>query len=355
MRLIVFSDGHIGEYAEGSIDPGTGLNTRLLDTLDVWDWALTLAKQERADLVVFGGDRFKPHNPPMWMRDLADERLNRFRQEEMPIACLLGNHDIYDKTGKWHSFRGVQTWNKNLISIFDKPGILDYDGIVFSFLPFGYRELDRGYSHTDKNILFFHDSIIGMSRDGKYTANSGIQREALDKDEFSLILGGHIHLRQELAFHNAPALHIGTPLERIQDGDQGPKGALIVYIDKEVSLKFVESPFPKVLHFVKTWRGDLDEMLQFDRPVASNVVMLLIEHGGDAPSSIRRELEKRILSLGAFSARVRLQAKVAPPLNTNAKVDKKTSIGDQLISYASQVESDSEVLQHMKEIRERIG
>lgn len=356
MKLIVFSDGHIGEYSEGSIDPKTGLNTRLLDTLNVWDWVRNLALTEKADLVVFGGDRFKPHNPPAWMRDLADERLNRFRIDGLRIACLLGNHDIYDKAGRWHSFNGVQVWNGySNITVFDKPGILDYDGIVFSFLPYGFRELDRGLNPSDTNILFFHDSVIGLSRDGKYVANSGILREAIDKEEFSLVMGGHIHLRQELAFQNAPAVHIGTPLERIQDGDQGPKGAIIVHIDKEVSLEFRESPFPKVYHFAKHWNGDIEEMLQFDRDVKNNVVMLLVEHGGDAPASIRREIEKKILTLGAFSARVRLQAKVSAPLNVKAKIDKRVPIGDQIISYASQVENDAEILQHMREIRERVG
>lgn len=362
VRLIVFSDGHIGEYTEGSLDPKTGLNTRLLDTLNVWDWVRNLALSEKADLVVFGGDRFKPHNPPAWMRDLADERLNRFRVDGLRIACLLGNHDIYDKTGRWHSFNGVQVWNGfplresggGNIGIFDKPGILDYNGIVFSFLPYGYRELDRSLNPSDTNILFFHDSVIGLSRDGKYTANTGIVREAIDKEEFSLIMGGHIHLRQELAFQNAPALHIGTPLERIQDGDQGPKGAIILHVDKEVTLEFRESPFPKVLHFAKHWNGDIDEILQLGS-VEGNVVMLLVEHSGDAPNSIRRELEKRILASGAFSARVRLQAKITAPLNLKAKVDKKISIGDQIISYAGQVEDDPEVLQHLREIRERAG
>src|SRR5437773_4629176 len=99
MRLVVFSDGHIGEYGEGRIDPSTGLNTRLLDTLGVWDWVREQAKYEKADLVIFGGDRFKPHKPPTWMRDLADVRLNRFNLDNINIACLLGNHDNYDKGG----------------------------------------------------------------------------------------------------------------------------------------------------------------------------------------------------------------------------------------------------------------
>jgi DNA repair exonuclease SbcCD nuclease subunit len=355
MKLVVFSDGHIGEYSEGHIDQKTGFNSRLLDTLNVWDWVRELALQKKADAVIFGGDRFKPHRPPAWMRDLADERLNRFRRDNVRIACLLGNHDLYDKTGQWHSYNGVQIWNDDdKIVVFDKPGVLDFNGLLLHFLPYGYTQFEYDLSPHDINVLFFHDSVIGHSRDGKYTATTGIVRETIDRSELSYVLGGHIHLRQELKFENVPAWHIGTPLERVQDGDQGAKGALIVDVESSIAVEFVESPFPKIINVVKTWAGDIEEMLQIEKNVVGNVVFMVVEHNGQAPVSVRRELEKRLRAMGAASAKVRMQAKATTPLNVNAKINKRIPIGKQLLSYVQQVDNDPELLEYLKEIERRI-
>ena len=59
MRLIHFSDLHLGIDNYGTIDPETGLSTRVLDFLRAFDVIVDRAIAERFDAVLFTGDAFK--------------------------------------------------------------------------------------------------------------------------------------------------------------------------------------------------------------------------------------------------------------------------------------------------------
>lgn len=319
MKVLVFSDGHIGEYLEGYPDPTTGLNTRLLDTLNVWTWVYQLALDRKVDLVIFGGDRFRPKRPPSWMRDLADERLVPFQRDRIPLALLLGNHDMYDKGGRWNSYGGVKVWTtrqeQDPLWVFDKPGALDFCGTCFYFLPYGSTATDLVMTDLNpdgSNLLFFHDNIRGVSNYNGQIAQDGFAPADLDRSEFLLALGGHVHLRQDLNFQNTTGLHIGSPLERIEDGDQGAKGALILDINNgTVEIEFVESPLPKIIRASHSWTGDFDAAMAAMPNAPGNLVQLVVTHTTSVPPNTRRELVKRFRDIGARAVDVRLQAEFA--------------------------------------------
>ncbi|HBY46973.1 MAG TPA: nuclease SbcCD subunit D, partial [Chloroflexi bacterium] len=63
MRLIHFSDLHLGVDNHGALDPETGLSTRVLDFLRVFDLILDRAIADRVDAVLFTGDAFKNRDP----------------------------------------------------------------------------------------------------------------------------------------------------------------------------------------------------------------------------------------------------------------------------------------------------
>ena len=53
MRILHFSDLHIGVENYGRVDPETGLSTRLQDFLDPYDEAVDFALENGVDLVLF--------------------------------------------------------------------------------------------------------------------------------------------------------------------------------------------------------------------------------------------------------------------------------------------------------------
>lgn len=357
MLVLWFSDGHVGEYREGNVDPATGYNTRLLDTLRVWDWALELAVERRVDFVVFAGDRFQLQRVPSWMRDLADAKLAAFARRGIRIACCLGNHDIFDKAAKHHSWQGAQVWNDSpLITIFDKPGSMAVGDITFHFLPYGFKEL--GYEVAPgRNILVFHDEVRGMSSyGGPRIAEHGLEPSVVDRPEFMAVFGGHIHLRQELPLQHTVGLHIGTPLERVADGDQGEKGALISEITDEVALEFVESPLPKIITGTIEWTEEPD-ISKLDS-IAGNVVLLTVTHDGSATPRWRRKLEEALCAVGAMSACVDLSLSVGddqPKMeDVQVTLPIQAPLADQLLSYAESTHGDS-LIPYLREILSKVA
>ena len=97
MKLLHFSDVHIGHEIYGKTDSKTGLNTRLLDFLARLDEVVEKSKE--VDLVVFAGDAFKTRDPSLtYQREFAKRILKMSQQT--PVVMIIGNHDIPPSLGK---------------------------------------------------------------------------------------------------------------------------------------------------------------------------------------------------------------------------------------------------------------
>ena len=70
LRILHFSDLHIGVENYGRIDPQTGLSTRLIDFLSSLDQVVEFALTENVDLVILAGDAY---NCLLYTSDAADE------------------------------------------------------------------------------------------------------------------------------------------------------------------------------------------------------------------------------------------------------------------------------------------
>ena len=94
MRILHFSDLHIGVENYGRIDLETGLSTRLGDFLDSLDQVGEFALNESVDLVLLAGDAYKGRDPTQTHQREFAKRLNRLSQAGVPIFLLVGNHDL---------------------------------------------------------------------------------------------------------------------------------------------------------------------------------------------------------------------------------------------------------------------
>ena len=94
MRILHFSDLHIGVENYGRIDPETGLSTRLGDFLDSLDQVVEFALNQGVDLVLLAGDAYKGRDPTQTHQREFAKRLNRLSQSGIPTFLLVGNHDL---------------------------------------------------------------------------------------------------------------------------------------------------------------------------------------------------------------------------------------------------------------------
>ena len=94
MRILHFSDVHIGVESYGSTDPDTGLSSRLTDFLATFEEAVDYALDNAVDLVLFAGDAYKSRDPSQTHQREFAKRIARLSQADMPVFLLLGNHDL---------------------------------------------------------------------------------------------------------------------------------------------------------------------------------------------------------------------------------------------------------------------
>lgn len=94
MRILHFSDLHIGVENYGRTDPETGLSTRLADFLSSLDQVVEYALTQSVDLVLLAGDAYKGRDPSQTHQREFARRIARLSAEGIPTFLLVGNHDL---------------------------------------------------------------------------------------------------------------------------------------------------------------------------------------------------------------------------------------------------------------------
>lgn len=100
MRILHFSDLHIGVENYGRTDPDTGLSTRLGDFLDSLDQVVEFALTQNVDLVLLAGDAYKGRDPSQTHQREFAKRLARLSEAQIPTFLLVGNHDLPNATSR---------------------------------------------------------------------------------------------------------------------------------------------------------------------------------------------------------------------------------------------------------------
>ena len=103
MRILHFSDLHIGVENYGRTDPNTGLSTRLGDFLDALDELVQYALADGVDVVVLAGDAYKGRDPTQTHQREFARRLLRLSDAGIATFLLPGNHDLPAATGRAHA------------------------------------------------------------------------------------------------------------------------------------------------------------------------------------------------------------------------------------------------------------
>lgn len=93
MRLIHFSDTHLGFSEYYKIDPATGVNQREQDFYDAWEQVVTGILARQPDLVVHGGDLFHSPRPNNRAIRVALEGIQKISNAGIPMAIISGNHE----------------------------------------------------------------------------------------------------------------------------------------------------------------------------------------------------------------------------------------------------------------------
>lgn len=94
IRVLHFSDYHLGSDSYGKPNPDTGINQRIHDFAARLDELIDFALANEVDLVLFAGDAFKNAHPSPTVQKLLAERIWRLAKGGIRVFLLAGNHDL---------------------------------------------------------------------------------------------------------------------------------------------------------------------------------------------------------------------------------------------------------------------
>ena len=122
MKLLHFSDLHIGVETHGQPDPQTGLSTRLQDFLRVYNEIVEAAIAEQVDLVLFCGDAYKARDPSQTHQREFAKGIARLTSAGIPVFLLVGNHDLPNALGRATALEIFDTLSIALVTVAPRLG-----------------------------------------------------------------------------------------------------------------------------------------------------------------------------------------------------------------------------------------
>jgi exonuclease SbcD len=121
VRIVHFSDVHIGVESFSRTDPETGLPSRLLDFLSTLDEVADYCIDNEADLALFCGDAYKSRDPSQTHQREFAKRIARLSNAGVPTFLLEGNHDTPAVAGRATALDIFQTLDVRGVTVGNQP------------------------------------------------------------------------------------------------------------------------------------------------------------------------------------------------------------------------------------------
>jgi len=324
IRLLHFSDLHLGVENYGRLDPKTGLSTRVGDFLRSFDAIVEYALEEDIDLVLFCGDAYRTRDPnPTYQREFA-ERIRCLSRASIPVFLLTGNHDLPLATGKANTMEIFDTLDVPNVVVANKLAtqVMETKGgqVQIVALPWPIRshlvtreeyknrsleEINLLLSEATEDlvkeqienlvpelpaILAAHATVFGATYGSERSVMLGqevvIPSSVVANPAFDYVALGHIHRHQVLRNADPPVVYAGS-IERIDFGEEKEeKGFVVVELNKgNAEFEFVPLQVRAFLTIEVEAKGD-DPTAQVWEAIAAHdigdkVVRLIIHTTAD--------------------------------------------------------------------------
>ena len=276
MKIIHFSDLHIGytRYSKG-IDLETGLDNRIVDFLNTFDELVNYALEENIDLVIFAGDAYKDRNPSQTHQKEFAKRLLKLTKANIPVALVVGNHDMPGNKGRATALDIFPTMNVDNITVIDKLQLYELktkSGIQIQILGMPWirkgslisrlsnikkditiedlnkqiiqtldNSLEKEISKINKSIpcIFSGHLTVMEAKTSTETlmsigADYMFPAQFFARPEFEYVALGHVH-KDQVLIESPPVIYSGS-LERVDFGEKNDiKGFYVIEIEPKNS------------------------------------------------------------------------------------------------------------------------
>ena len=271
MRILHFSDLHIGVENYGRIDPATGLSTRLGDFLSSLDEVVEFALNEQVDLVLLAGDAYKGRDPSQTHQREFARRLHTLSSAGVPVFLLVGNHDLPNASSRANAVEifptlqvpnvhigdNLQTYNISTpagpLQVVAVPwprrgGILTREesrGLTIEEVRQRIEEvmtigiqarvdaLDPDIPAILSGHVTINGSTVGTERSMMLGNDHVLLVSAVHRPELEYVALGHIHKHQVIRREPPMVVYSGS-LQRVDFSEEGDdKGFCVIDLDTE--------------------------------------------------------------------------------------------------------------------------
>jgi len=330
MKLLHFSDTHLGYGAYHKTDEKTGLNQREQDAYDAFRRVIDHAVETRPDLVLHAGDLFDTVRPTNRAISFAVEQLFRLSREGIPVVVIAGNHSTprLRETGSiFKLFENIESVHPVYRSRYEK---LVFGDMALHCIPHCHssesmeEELAKFQPDPSHkfNVGMLHGAVVGISvfKHGEF--NEQEIRSGYLRSGFNYIALGHYHEACEVA----PNAYYSGSTERFSFAEVGHKrkGFYEIELGSDEKPKFVE---------IET------------RPM---VQLEPVECGGRSGPEVQMEIENRLKSTELAGKIIRLkvlglQSNIYPTLGFS--MFRKLASGAVHLDMSYEVIRDDQVIQ----------
>jgi DNA repair exonuclease SbcCD nuclease subunit len=234
MKIIHFSDTHLGAAAFNALDPATGLNIRELDFYKAFRLIVQAVCDSKPDLAIHAGDLFDTVRPPNRAITEAIEGFRRILDAGVPLVVAAGNHETPRIRATGNIFKALQA---------ALPGAcLAFDGECRRFDAGGAAVHAVGDATTEEelqkaleavkpvqgrpNILVLHagtSRVADRVQSGEYNQHSIPHENLLAFSGFDYIALGHYHRFMKVegtenAFYCGPSERTGIDEAKSEPG-----------------------------------------------------------------------------------------------------------------------------------------
>ncbi|MEJ2249871.1 MAG: exonuclease SbcCD subunit D [Candidatus Lokiarchaeota archaeon] len=240
MRIAHISDTHLG-YRQYNLD------VREQDIYDVFNEAIDIALEERADVLIHSGDLFDTPEPPIKALYTLQNALSKIG-DKMKVLTVLGEHDTPKRRGmaphrlfKMEVLGDAYSLDHVIIDDVLFAGISNLKGRATDHLKQELEKFDFLTKQYEGSVLILHQAIKSfLPFEGAYQ----LKEDDLPQSANYYALG-HIHSREIQSFGNGKLAYAGSTeimnKDEISSWKKNGKGLYLIDIEKgDVSVERID-------------------------------------------------------------------------------------------------------------------
>ncbi len=371
--VLILGDVHLGKSQSlGKNIIGSNVNSRVIDQVNLLDWTLDKAIDHNITDIVLTGDVFEDPKPQTTLIGMFISWLKRCEVNSINVHIIIGNHDVL-RTGVVYTsaLDIIEESGLENVNVYRNMNTVILDGFGITFMPFRDRKSLLLSSNSEaidflREQLIYESSIIPSSYKKIVIGHLSIEGSIYVGDEiddisnelmcplsmfqdYDYVWMGHVHKPQ--IFNEQPHIaHIGS----MDISDFGE-------VDHEKKIVIFDPCLPNFYEYYKIPTRNLNKinicipedtedvnnyLLEEikNKNLTNSIVKLEIDVSQYGKSINKSQIEKSLISLGAFNVTSILETKKQNSLKKESnKITSKMDVTSAIKQYAESYISESEM------------